>query len=101
MCIRDSDQSLDVGHDLRHRAGRERLAVGTAETKQIGVEATFDQTIPLPTAQLWSCDTPVLYHAVSEVRAGGVLTDSYTTPFGIRTVEFTVNDLSLIHIYTE
>jgi beta-galactosidase len=34
----------------------------------------------------------VLYHAVSEVRVGGVLTDSYTTPFGIRTVEFTVND---------
>ncbi len=65
---------------------------GRQETKQdiaAGAKASVDQTISLPTARLWSIDTPVLYHAVSEVRVGGNLADSLTTPFGIRTIEFT------------
>ena len=66
----------------------------TEDSKKILSEegVSFAQTISLPTAQLWSCDTPVLYHAVSEVRVNGVLTDSYTTRFGIRSIEFTIND---------
>jgi beta-galactosidase len=54
-----------------------------------GASSTLDQTFPLDHAALWSPDTPVLYRAVSEVRLNGALVDSYTTPFGIRTVEFT------------
>ena len=52
-------------------------------------DAAFDQTISLSSAKLWSCETPVLYHAVSEVRVKGVLTDTVTTPFGIRSFVFT------------
>lgn len=61
------------------------------ETKDIppGASATFSQTFALPTAQLWSPETPLLYHAVSEMRVNGALTDSYTTPFGIRSIKFT------------
>lgn len=50
--------------------------------------AMFNQTCSLPTAQLWSTETPALYRAVSEVRVKGTLVDSYTTPFGIRNIEF-------------
>jgi len=52
-------------------------------------EASFDQTLSLSSAKLWSPDSPVLYHAVSEVRVNGVLTDTVTTPFGIRSFVFT------------
>ena len=51
--------------------------------------AAFDQTLPLHHARLWSPDSPALYRAVSEVRVGPTLTDSTTTPFGIRTIAFT------------
>ena len=58
---------------------------------------TFHQTIPLASAQLWSTDTPVLYHAVSEVRVGETLTDSSTTPFGIRSIAFTKDNGFLLN----
>ena len=51
-------------------------------------DASFDQTLSLPTARLWSTGTPVLYRAVNEIRVGGTLADAVTTPFGIRTLEF-------------
>jgi beta-galactosidase len=66
--------------------------VGHGEaTKAVAAQgdASFDQTISLATAKLWSCENPVLYHAVSEVRVRGILTDSTTTTFGIRTIAFT------------
>ncbi len=52
-------------------------------------DAAFDQTLSVSNPQLWSCDSPVLYHAINEVRVNGILVDSTTTPFGIRTIEFT------------
>jgi len=60
------------------------------DTQKVGAGQTtpFHQMFSLPTAQLWSTESPALYHAVSEVRVGRALTDSYTTSFGIRTIEF-------------
>ena len=51
--------------------------------------APLEQTLPVASPQRWSCETPLLYQAVSEVRVGNVLVDSLRTPFGIRTIEFT------------
>jgi beta-galactosidase len=61
----------------------------TTKTVTAGASETFDQSLPLASASLWSLETPVLYHAVNEVRVGDTLTDSTSTPFGIRTIEFT------------
>jgi len=66
--------------------------VGRQETKQSLAahgDAMFDQTVSLSTAKLWSCETPVLYRAATEIHVNGVLTDTVTTPFGIRTFVFT------------
>jgi len=54
-----------------------------------GEDTLFDQTISLSTAKLWSPDSPILYHAIVEVRVNGILTDTTTTPFGIRSFIFT------------
>ncbi len=51
--------------------------------------AAVEQTLSLAATQLWSCDHPQLYHAVSEVRIGQTLVDATRTPFGVRTIEFT------------
>lgn len=47
---------------------------------------TTTVTIPHPT--LWDIDTPYLYILKTEVISDGEVVDTYDTPFGIRTVEF-------------
>jgi beta-galactosidase len=46
--------------------------------------------IELKNPQLWSLETPYLYTLHTEVRIYGQVTDTYETPFGIRTFEFDV-----------
>lgn len=69
--------------------GKELAKIEEHQQIGAGASAEFNPTIKLPGVRLWSCETPVLYHAVSEVRSGNDLVDSITTPFGIRTIEFT------------
>ncbi len=44
--------------------------------------------IPVKDPDLWSLDTPDLYHAVISIETEGKISDTYTQTFGIRTVEF-------------
>jgi hypothetical protein len=37
---------------------------------------------------LWSLEQPNLYKFVTEVESGGIVTDRYETPFGIRSIQF-------------
>ena len=46
------------------------------------------QNFIIDNPQLWSPETPHLYNAVSEIYADGVLTDTYQTRFGIRSIEY-------------
>ena len=78
---------------------RGKAVARQADRRQIapGGHAAFDQILPLRSARLWSCDTPVLYQAVSEVRVGQALRDSTATPFGIRTIAFTKDNGFLLN----
>jgi len=49
------------------------------------------QLIKVPNPDLWSLDAPHLYRVKSKVQVGGRTTDECTTPFGIRTFEFTTD----------
>ena len=83
------DSSVVLTTILTDPDGKE---VGRQESRQCvasGAKIFVAHNIELPTARLWSCETPVLYHAISEVRMNGVLVDSITTPFGIRSFVFT------------
>ena len=55
-----------------------------------GVEV--QQNLKVASPQLWSPETPKLYTAVTTVSADGKETDTYTTRFGIRTVEVRAGD---------
>ena len=74
-----------------------RDVAGTAVAKQEthgALDATdgeheFDQSLRLAPPHLWSLTDPYLYRVVSEVLSGGGVEDTYETPFGIRTIEFT------------
>jgi len=58
-------------------------------------QVVVKQSLPVPSPQLWSPETPTLYVLVTRVQAAGGLTDLVRTPFGIRTVEFTPNGFLL------
>jgi beta-galactosidase len=59
--------------------------------KQVSGLCTVDQQFVVTNPRLWSPDTPDLYRVVSTVTAGGKTVDTYTTPLGIRTIEFTTD----------
>lgn len=54
--------------------------------------ADIEQTIAVPHPTLWDIDTPYIYNVLTTLSVGRRRTDTYTTPFGIRTVEFTPDD---------
>jgi beta-galactosidase len=57
---------------------------------EIQAHSTTDiqQRLTITSPQLWDIDNPVLYTMETTVRAGGKITDVYTTPFGVRTFSF-------------
>ena len=75
-------------------------AVANAESAQrvaAGAQHDFDQSFVVTNPQRWSPDTPDLYQVVSTVTVDGKTVDTYTTPLGIRTVEFTVDQGFLLN----
>lgn len=54
----------------------------------INHDQPFTQNFIVERPKLWSPETPVLYKAVSKIYAGDTLLDTYTTRFGIRTIEY-------------
>lgn len=54
----------------------------------INHDQPFTQNFIVEQPKLWSPETPVLYKAVSRIYAGDTLLDTYTTRFGIRTIEY-------------
>ncbi|RKR80138.1 F5/8 type C domain-containing protein [Mucilaginibacter gracilis] len=57
-----------------------------------GTTANFNQTgQPIPNPKLWHPQHPYLYKTVSQLYAGELLVDTYETPFGFRSVEWTAD----------
>ena len=48
----------------------------------------FTQNFTVNNPQLWSPESPVLYKAISKIYSSDTLLDTYTTRFGIRTIEY-------------
>lgn len=48
----------------------------------------LEQNFIVSQPQLWTPEGPSLYRAVSKIYANGKLIDTYSTPFGIRNIEF-------------
>lgn len=57
-----------------------------------GASAVVTQQAVVQHPKRWDILTPRRYLARTVVTVGGVVTDSYDTPFGIRTLEFTARD---------
>lgn len=57
-----------------------------------GKELTVNQSVKVSNPKLWDCDNPNMYKAVTTITKGKQVVDTYTTPFGIRTLEYVVDE---------
>jgi beta-galactosidase len=75
--------------------GPDGVTAGSA-TNQVtlpgGAGTNLIQTIQVANAKLWSLDTPQLYQLQTSLQQSNQTVDNVTTPFGIRTIYFDVNN---------
>lgn len=64
---------------------------------QAGASAVGEASARVLQPRLWSVEQPRLYAAITSVKCDGKEVDSYETRFGIRTIEFTVDNGFLLN----
>ena len=91
VCLRTTIESagekeLTVVTDIVSPQGK---IVSSKNTKgYIRHEQPFEQNFIVENPNLWSPESPSLYHAVSRIYDGETLLDTYSTRFGIRSIEY-------------
>jgi beta-galactosidase len=87
-----TDQSVTVASSVLDAAGTEVGKGSSAATSvTAGKTASVTHTATVSNPKLWSPSSPTLYSVVTTVTVGGSVVDTYTTPFGIRTIAFDAN----------
>ena len=87
-----TDQSVTLASSVRDAAGTEvGKATSTATSIAAGKTADVAQSVTVTNPKLWSPASPNMYSVVTAVSVGGSVVDTYTTPFGIRTIAFDAN----------
>ncbi len=71
--------------------------ISAGATAFVASEADVAQTVPISRPKLWSVAHPNRYVAVTTVSQGEKNVDEVETPFGIRTIEFTVTNGFLLN----
>lgn len=71
-------------------SGGTAASLSTPRQVAAGTQESISQSLQVDRPQRWDLATPQLYRAVTTVRRAGTgeVLDVYTTPFGIRTIEF-------------
>ena len=85
---RQVEQPIVLSTVVYDSAGREVAAVSTMGRIPGDSVAELVQDLTVSRPVLWSVERPYLYRAVSRVRCGNRLCDTYTTPFGVRSFVF-------------
>lgn len=77
---------IDSNDKLKAKVGS--LIPSTLEIKANGTEEAETHSV-LNNPKLWDLKTPNRYVAQTKISVDGKVTDTYNTPFGVRTIEFT------------
>ncbi len=83
------EANVEITSIIRNDSGSE---LSRQTTKGVRLQhhqpAEVEQKILLDNPAFWTLDNPYLYTLRTEVRVDGILTDTYETPFGVRTFAF-------------
>jgi beta-galactosidase len=84
----DKDVTVKYVNHIINKANKE-VAINLKEQLiKHGASYDFDQNAVVSNPALWSCDSPELYTAVTEIYYEGKLTERMATKFGIRKISF-------------
>ena len=92
--LNEGDKDVKVKY-VNHIVNKENKEVAIdlkEETVKAGSSYLFDQTTTVNKPVLWSCETPELYTAVTEIYYDGKLVEQMKTDFGIRKISFDVTN---------
>src|SRR6266478_5504378 len=91
----DTKVSTEI-YELNSDAQKARRPAATFSPASLkigaGATASASQTGKVSDPKLWSVKKPNRYLAVTTIEQGGKVVDVYETPFGIRTIKFTVDN---------
>ena len=77
--------------------GREVAQANRSQKIESGSYETTEFELLVSDPVLWSINNPYLYELISEVYLGGEMVDRTSTPFGIRTVDFSAENGFLLN----
>lgn len=81
-------KTFELSTELVDAEGRVVAQKTEEHTLKSNGNEEFLQTFEVLKPQLWSCEYPYLYRAITRIRVAGQVIDEYCTPFGIRSIEF-------------
>lgn len=84
----DAASEATIRSEILDAAGKVLATKSSTRALAVGADAKVTQSIPLPTATLWSLETPYLYKLRSTVTVSGKIVDQVTTNFGVRHIRF-------------
>jgi len=84
--------SCKVDISVRDKTGAE-VGTGTlTQSVQAGGSSVFNVSVTVSNPQLWSPETPNLYHLYTTVSTSGSVVDDYSSTFGFRTLAWSNTD---------
>jgi len=87
-----ADQKVKVAVRLIDPQNKEVAAAEREELVNAGASLEFKNDLKVNDPALWSCESPSLYKAITEVSINGIITDKQETEFGIRKISFDVTN---------
>ena len=83
-----ADQKVKVITKILDPQNKEVASAQSEELINAGSSNGFKKDMDVATPALWSCESPSLYTAITQVYIGGILTDEQRSTFGIRKISF-------------
>ena len=88
----DIPAKINVTIKLLNPAGTEVATVSSQITLNPGENNTISRETEIKNPQLWDCENPVVYSAITSLHQDGKLLQTEQQNFGIRTISFSVNN---------
>ena len=86
------EAKIKVENIISNQKGTEIVRQEAVAEIGAGKSRNIETTLELTDPQRWDINNPVLYMVKTNIYSGDKLVDSYTTPFGVRTIRFSADN---------
>lgn len=87
-----TEQSFEISTIIVDGDGMKVADIKEDISLSANTKESIIQSFTLSNPRLWDCENPNMYRAITSLSQQGEILDTYTTPFGIRDIEFKVGE---------